>query len=123
MIRRPPRSTRTDTLFPYTTLFRSWEGVLRPWLQTADDMAPQSKAALADFRKGYFEAYLRAWGQFQARFFEGVQLWRGHYDELRIRPAPTANPHRFFFYTPHRHLFGLPLALPSGTPRSTTRAT
>src|SRR3546814_8545904 len=24
MIRRPPRSTRTDTLVPYTTLFRSW---------------------------------------------------------------------------------------------------
>src|SRR3546814_15832463 len=24
MIPRPPRSTRTDTLFPYTTLFRSW---------------------------------------------------------------------------------------------------
>src|SRR3546814_19461760 len=24
MIRRPPRSPRTDTLFPYTTLFRSW---------------------------------------------------------------------------------------------------
>src|SRR3546814_4677142 len=27
MIRRPPRSTRTDTLFPYTTLFRSILGV------------------------------------------------------------------------------------------------
>src|SRR3546814_2923032 len=27
MIRRPPRSTRTDTLFPYTTLFRSAPGV------------------------------------------------------------------------------------------------
>src|SRR3546814_4445354 len=26
MIRRPPRSTRTDTLFPYTTLFRSMSG-------------------------------------------------------------------------------------------------
>src|SRR3546814_6257585 len=26
MIRRPPRSTRTDTLFPYTTLFRSSSG-------------------------------------------------------------------------------------------------
>src|SRR3546814_19087069 len=26
MIRRPPRSTRTDTLFPYTTLFRSAQG-------------------------------------------------------------------------------------------------
>src|SRR3546814_10363388 len=31
MIRRPPRSTRTDTLFPYTTLFRS--------LHTRDDPA------------------------------------------------------------------------------------
>src|SRR3546814_11747388 len=29
MIRRPPRSTRTDTLFPYTTLFRSARLVLR----------------------------------------------------------------------------------------------
>src|SRR3546814_9488262 len=29
MIRRPPRSTRTDTLFPYTTLFRSPSG--HPW--------------------------------------------------------------------------------------------
>src|SRR3546814_16415106 len=31
MIRRPPRSTRTDTLFPYTTLFRSVRRSLRPW--------------------------------------------------------------------------------------------
>src|SRR3546814_5286805 len=29
MIRRPPRSTRTDTLFPYTTLFRSEHEVQR----------------------------------------------------------------------------------------------
>src|SRR3546814_2208105 len=29
MIRRPPRSTRTDTLFPYTTLFRSGSGGAR----------------------------------------------------------------------------------------------
>src|SRR3546814_18605634 len=29
MIRRPPRSTRTDTLFPYTTLFRSRAGRTR----------------------------------------------------------------------------------------------
>src|SRR3546814_18533450 len=29
MIRRPPRSTRTDTLFPYTTLFRSIKRVKR----------------------------------------------------------------------------------------------
>src|SRR3546814_10035932 len=29
MIRRPPRSTRTDTLFPYTTLFRSYYNILK----------------------------------------------------------------------------------------------
>src|SRR3546814_19696394 len=32
MIRRPPRSTRTDTLFPYTTLFRSLPEVAVPAL-------------------------------------------------------------------------------------------
>src|SRR3546814_12185432 len=36
MIRRPPRSTRTDTLFPYTTLFRSTE--------TANTVAGRSDA-------------------------------------------------------------------------------
>src|SRR3546814_5183095 len=30
MIRRPPRSTRTDTLFPYTTLFRSAGDLVEP---------------------------------------------------------------------------------------------
>src|SRR3546814_17616981 len=30
MIRRPPRSTRTDTLFPYTTLFRSLSSIRPP---------------------------------------------------------------------------------------------
>src|SRR3546814_4395861 len=37
MIRRPPRSTRTDTLFPYTTLFRSYAKDyprLRSWSKT-----------------------------------------------------------------------------------------
>src|SRR3546814_14494893 len=35
MIRRPPRSTRTDTLFPYTTLFRSQHVIdpADPWLK------------------------------------------------------------------------------------------
>src|SRR3546814_14611459 len=31
MIRRPPRSTRTDTLFPYTTLFRAIGAFARSW--------------------------------------------------------------------------------------------
>src|SRR3546814_2111879 len=53
MIRRPPRSTRTDTLFPYTTLFRSASGcrsaIKRPvssaakcWLSAADPPLPQN---------------------------------------------------------------------------------
>src|SRR3546814_2158160 len=40
MIRRPPRSTRTDTLFPYTTLFRSrghTEDVLPPYVEAAHE--------------------------------------------------------------------------------------
>src|SRR3546814_20538812 len=36
MIRRPPRSTRTDTLFPYTTLFRSHRGFGRVDIGVAD---------------------------------------------------------------------------------------
>src|SRR3546814_5951555 len=37
MIRRPPRSTRTDTLFPYTTLFRSANGSASAELRAARD--------------------------------------------------------------------------------------
>src|SRR3546814_18246460 len=66
MIRRPPRSTRTDTLFPYTTLFRSW---FRAWqrdgggglrlsicggLPDRDRLAPRPRApgvALGDRRR------------------------------------------------------------------------
>src|SRR3546814_19396140 len=36
MIRRPPRSTRTDTLFPYTTLFRSLKATKVDGIYTAD---------------------------------------------------------------------------------------
>src|SRR3546814_5427601 len=36
MIRRPPRSTRTDTLFPYTTLFRSGDAPRAGGIAAAD---------------------------------------------------------------------------------------
>src|SRR3546814_9133971 len=45
MIRRPPRSTRTDTLFPYTTLFRSTraaEEQIGQLTQAADEQALQA---------------------------------------------------------------------------------
>src|SRR3546814_15956285 len=42
MIRRPPRSTRTDTLFPYTTLFRSV-----PADRGAHDLCPRRRRGVA----------------------------------------------------------------------------
>src|SRR3546814_1947328 len=49
MLRRPPRSTRTDTLFPYTTLFRSPDG------RRAGRQLPRNQAA--------FEIHLRISGR------------------------------------------------------------
>src|SRR3546814_15097436 len=42
MIRRPPRSTRTDTLFPYTTLFRSPQ-VVREAVFLFHDLEPAAR--------------------------------------------------------------------------------
>src|SRR3546814_17363254 len=59
MIRRPPRSTRTDTLFPYTTLFRSrWPGHLGTLplpnlaLREAGGLPGAAAAAAAERRAG-----------------------------------------------------------------------
>src|SRR3546814_12565250 len=46
MIRRPPRSTRTDTLFPYTTLFRSELAGVRATVE-----APQGHGEQAQLRE------------------------------------------------------------------------
>src|SRR3546814_6814454 len=47
MIRRPPRSTRTDTLFPYTTLFRSRVVLM---FQPAEEDGSGAAAVIADPR-------------------------------------------------------------------------
>src|SRR3546814_4094256 len=52
MIRPPPRSTRTDTLFPYTTLFRSLFGY--PIFDSDDDRA--GAAPNGNGRIGFVEA-------------------------------------------------------------------
>src|SRR3546814_2126763 len=49
MIRRPPRSTRTDTLFPYTTLFRSLRDYVTPIVQAAPDEIAAEHAGLRSF--------------------------------------------------------------------------
>src|SRR3546814_7567879 len=63
MIRRPPRSTRTDTLFPYTTLFRSGQSGHQGRTAVVDGRAsdrphpfPEGKALLAG-RNGPYRSY------------------------------------------------------------------
>src|SRR3546814_18043455 len=73
MIRRPPRSTRTDTLFPYTTLFRSHVGDM----EQAGDAAQVDKGAVigdvlhrAFDDLAFFEVLDQARTLFGARFFQ-----------------------------------------------------
>src|SRR3546814_2944216 len=53
MIRRPPRFTRTDTLFPYTTLFRSLAEVVAAF--GADVLAPDGALDRAAMRRRIFD--------------------------------------------------------------------
>src|SRR3546814_13822817 len=59
MIRRPPRSTRTDTLFPYTTLFRSYRRPVsgftlpRYWIQPTFHIANYPAYGLSVPPAGY----------------------------------------------------------------------
>src|SRR3546814_5449876 len=72
MIRRPPRSTRTDTLFPYTTLFRSnyFTGVhgnyLKPSIRAAGmdpDALPDADPSKMNFAgEGQAKAWKEIWG-------------------------------------------------------------
>src|SRR3546814_10605574 len=52
MIRRPPRSTRTDTLFPYTTLFRSY-----PWPQRPAGLVEEAFGELAKRWRPILDAF------------------------------------------------------------------
>src|SRR3546814_14038068 len=49
MIRRPPRSTRTDTLFPYTTLFRSPQRDLGKTAVVFDDVGHYEAIAATEY--------------------------------------------------------------------------
>src|SRR3546814_19002315 len=75
MIRRPPRSTRTDTLFPYTTLFRS-DGILM----------------LIDFERKTGRSFM-TWQSIQSAVTDHVpaENWEGAYN---IVPVPAAELRR-----------------------------
>src|SRR3546814_13308829 len=66
MIRRPPRSTRTDTLFPYTTLFRSARSrrsqrLLIRQYRARQPSRPRGGGLSRDYRSGAVAAYLHPW--------------------------------------------------------------
>src|SRR3546814_7076209 len=69
MIRRPPRSTRTDTLFPYTTLFLSPAAARGPGQRAAADQLGRAVAREAPARLG-------GAGQHAAGAFPGVAAAR-----------------------------------------------
>src|SRR3546814_3211169 len=83
MIRRPPRSTRTDTLFPYTTLFRS---VGRGPIFAALRRTEQDRVVGSRRRIG-LEGCLNELGEDEALvgigLFEGVPRSEEHTSELQ----------------------------------------
>src|SRR3546814_7992028 len=58
MIRRPPRSTRTATLFPYTTLFRSMKS--EPDAFSYDDLVERGRAEWDGVRNHAAQGHMRA---------------------------------------------------------------
>src|SRR3546814_8205827 len=67
MIRRPPRSTRTDTLFPYTTRFRSDPGDRKGRIGLPDAHAPRAWLGGKPLRPSARAVHLRL----QRRFLVG----------------------------------------------------
>jgi type VI secretion system protein ImpL len=90
----------------------AWRGVVQPMTLTIGDTLVEKKSLVDGFRSAYFTSYFHGWALFQARFFDGVKLWRGQSDELATRAAGDDNPYQFFFDSMQRNLLSLPLSLP-----------
>src|SRR3546814_19763236 len=71
MIRRPRRSTPTDTLVPYTTLFRSWYGALN---DTPGRVGPPIEPPPESVRQ-YFNDWLERDGFPFWPFWENIRSW------------------------------------------------
>src|SRR3546814_2273975 len=88
MLRRPPRSTRTDTLFPYTTLFRSdLADAVHP-AEVEDDVARRHRAGIA------VAPALAPADQIERDAMLGRGLDRRHHLRLRRRHQHCGGAHR-----------------------------
>src|SRR3546814_3273612 len=92
MIRRPPRSTRTDTLFPYTTRFRS---------RLIRDHPPRFERAGGREHKFRF-GIVDALGEFMTR--------KTAEDDRMDRAEPRAGEHGEHRFGHHRHIDDHPVA-------------
>src|SRR3546814_16034381 len=79
MIRQPPRSTRTATLFPYTTLFRSYS----PIPEASSYLPPVRPPLMREHRLYQADWLLRFYGFERAEIMEGA---RGGMLDLAIDP-------------------------------------
>lgn len=94
--------------------YDTWHGVIAPFLETAADQAAVSSERVDAFRDAYFREYFDAWARLQARFAEGIALWKGHDQELIVRAAGADNPYAVYFRTARQQLYALPLKRPLG---------
>src|SRR3546814_12928614 len=77
MIRRPPRSTRTDTLFPYTTLFRS-QGRREGDRQSLGPQARSSRGKVNAMTRVAIYARYSSDNQRKASFADQLRMCRQH---------------------------------------------
>src|SRR3546814_10927436 len=96
MVRRSPRSTRTDTLFPYTTLFRSAgdPGLLRAMAAARRHLAATPARLPAGQRRLLVAACRRHGPAAQARLYRNGRPLRPrqHAVDARLR-VPEGHPH------------------------------
>src|SRR3546814_7386268 len=102
MIRRPPRSTRTDTLFPYTTLFRSMDNYSKDLQVLKDGGVNVERTPLA-----IMQAQLAAWDKVVEplmqddifkRIIESQRAWAervGYYSLMNSADYKAAYDHYF----------------------------
>src|SRR3546814_5632481 len=95
MIRRPPRSTRTDTLFPYTTLFRTYglndgKGPAAGQVFRNPDLARTFRLIAEGGRDAFYEGEI---ARTIDAYFKRIGGWL-RYEDLAAHKSEWIEPHK-----------------------------